>query len=187
VADGKERWAATVDSYGLRGFTADGRYVIQADNAGHRLLDAKTGKQAVLVANGPRGDSKGPDSVAYRDGWVAAVVRPGRSAELVRWDVAAGKEVSRTTIDSPVGRDHTPPFGSPRLPVVRPTQTHAASGRRDAWWSSMAVDVFDPAAADPVARFVLGDPGSVIVSPDGRTLAAVGAVSLAFHPLPATK
>jgi hypothetical protein len=187
VADGKERWAAPVDSYGLRGFTPDGRYVVQIDNAGHRLFDAKTGRQAVLVANGPRADSKGPGEVAYRAGWVAAVVRTGQSAELVRWDVAAGKEVSRAPIDSPYGRNRTPPFGSPWLPVVRPTQQRPAPNRPNTRRSSTAVEVYDPAAADPATRLAIGNPVAVIASPDGGTLAVVGYGSLAFHPLPATK
>lgn len=187
VADRKERWSAVVDSYGLRGFTPDGRYLIQADNAGHRLLDATTGTQRVLIANGSTGDSRGPGEVAYRDGWAAAVIRSDKSAELVRWDVAAGKEVSRTPIESPYGRNRTPAFGSPRLPVVRGIETHPVPKRKDATWSSMAVDVYDPAAADPVARLTLGDPGTVIASPDGGTLAAIGYVSLAFHPLPGAK
>ncbi len=187
VADGKERWAAAVDSYGLRGFTQDGRYVVQSDNAGHRLLDAATGKQAVLVANGPRRDSKGPGEVAYRDGWVAAVVRSGPTVELVRWDAAAGKEVSRTPTESPLWRNRTPPFGSPRLPVVRPPQKQPVPGRRDAAASSTTVDVYDPAAADPLGRLTLGDPLAVVASPDGGTLAEVGYGSLVFHPLPAAK
>ena len=187
VADRKERWSAAVDSYGLHGFTPDGRYVIQTDNAGHRLLDVATGKQRVLVANGPRGDAQGPAEVAYRDGWVAAVIRTGTAVELVRWDVAAGKEVSRTAIESPSGRNRTPRFGSPWLPVVRPIQTHPVPGRKGSFRETMDVDVYDPAAADPVTRLTLGDPGSVIASPDGGTLAAAGYVWLKFHPLPAAK
>jgi hypothetical protein len=187
VADRKERWSAAADSYGLHGFTPDGRYVIQADNAGYRLFDAATGRQRALVANGPRGDSQGPGEVAYASGWVAAVVRSGKSVELVRWDLAGGQEVSRTPIESPYGRNRTPPFGSPRLPVVRAIETHPVPKRKDATWSSMAVDVYDPAAADPVARLTLGDPGTVIASPDGGTLAAIGHASLAFHPLPGDK
>lgn len=187
VADGKERWSAAVESCGLHGFTPDGRYVIQNDNAGHRLFDATTGKQMVLVANGPRGDSNGPSEVAYRDGWVVAVIRSGQSVELARWDVAAGKEVSRTRIASPYLRNATPPFGAPRLPVVRPSQTDPIPGWQGASRSSMAIDVYDPAAADPVARRVLGDQGTVIASPDGGTLAVVGPTWLAFSPLPRTK
>jgi hypothetical protein len=187
VADGRERWAAGVDSYGLHGFTPDGRYVVQADNAGHRFLDVATGRQAVLVANGPRGDARGPGEVAYRAGRVAAVVRPGPSAELVRWDVAAGKEVGRTPVTSVPGRNRTPPFGSPRLAVVRSIRNHPVPGRPGASWSGTGVDVYDPAAADPVARLTLGSPGTVVASPDGGTLAAVGYSSLAFHPLPAAR
>jgi hypothetical protein len=185
VADRKERWAAKVDSYGLRGFTPDGRYVIQADNAGHRFLDVATGRQRVLVANGPRGDSQGPAEVAYRDNWVAAVVRFNNAVELVRWDVAAGKEVSRTAIQSPYGRNRTPPFGSPRLAVARPIEDRPVPGRKGSFYSTMAVDVYDPAAADPVAGLLLDAPGSVIASPDGGTLAAVGYTQLTFHALPA--
>jgi len=51
----------------------------------------------------------------------------------------------------------------------------------------MAVDVYDPAAADPVARLTFGNSSSVIASPDGATLAMVGYLSLAFYPLPAAK
>ena len=187
VADRKEKWSAAVDSYGLHGFTPDGRYVIQTDNAGHRLLDAATGKQQVLVANSPRADSQGPSEVVYRDGWVAAVVRWGKSVELVRWDVAAGKEVSRTAIESPSGHNRTPRFGSPRLLVVRPIQTQPVAGRKNAFRSTMDVDVYDPGAADPAARLTLGHSGMVIASPDGGTLASVEYASLSFHPLPGAK
>ena len=187
VADGKQRWAAAVDSYGLVGFTPDGRYVIQSDNAGHRLLDAATGTQAALVANGPRGDAQGPREVAYRAGWVAAVVRGESKVELVRWDLAAGKEASRTAVESPFGRNRTPPFGSPRLAVVRAVEDHPVPERRNTFWSSMTVDVYDPAAAEPVTRVRLASAHSVIASPDGETLAAPGSRMLMFYPLPANK
>ncbi|HVK10835.1 MAG TPA: hypothetical protein VM597_18850 [Gemmataceae bacterium] len=187
VADRKERWTAVVDSYGLHGFTPDGRYVVQTDNAGHRLFDVATGKQAVLASNGTRGDSQGPGEVAYRDGWVAAVVRSGEKAELVRWDVRAGKEVSRTAVESPYGRNRTPPFGSPYLPVVRPIDTKPVAGRKGMFRETMTVDVYDPAAAEPVTRLVFGHSGEAIASPDGGTLAAIGYTSVSFHRLPAAK
>lgn len=187
VADGKEQWSAAVDSYGLRGFTPDGRYVIQIDNAGHRLLDAATGKQAALVANGPRGDSQGPREVAYSAGWVAAVVRSDSKVELVRWDLAKGTEASRTSVESPAGRNNTPPFSSPRLAVVRALETHPVPDRPNVTWSSMKVDVFDPVEAGPVAQLRLSSANSVIASPGGETLAALEYGGVAFYALPVTK
>ncbi|WP_439624853.1 hypothetical protein [Gemmata sp.] len=187
VAEGKELWSAPVDSYGLHGFTPDGRYVVQIDNAGHRLLDAATGKQAALVTNGPRRNSQGPLEVAYRAGWVAALVRGDAKAELVRWDLAKGVEASRTAVESPSGRNNTPPFGSPRLVVVGAHETHKVPDRPNVTWSSLTVDVFDPASADPVGRLRVANADSLVASPDGETLAAHEWGGLAFYGLPKLK
>lgn len=83
VADGKEQWTSKVDSYGLHGFTPDGRYIIQADNTGHRFFDVTTGQQALLVSTGGRRARNCPDEVAYRNGWVMAVLRTDEKVELV--------------------------------------------------------------------------------------------------------
>lgn len=187
VADGKLRWAAKVDSYGLAGFTPDGRYIVQSDNHDHRLFEVRTGEQRLRVSKAPGFTNETPNEVAFRDGQVTAVIRNESKAELVRWDVTEGVEVSRTVIESPFGGNDTRPFVSPLLPVILKTPSQPALGRPGAGVSSTTVAVYDPAAKEPIARATFGVSGRVVVSPDGGTLAIVGSTSLAFYSLPSPK
>ena len=102
-----------------------------------------------------------------------AVVRGASKVELVWWGLAAGKEASRTAVELPFGRNRTPPFGSPRLAVVRALEDQLVWEQKNLFWSSMTVDVNDPAAAEPVTRVRLTRAHAVIASPDGGTLAAL--------------
>ena len=175
VPDGKKRWAARVDSYGLRGFTPDGRFVVQDDNAGRRLLDAATGRPTLALKTG---------RVAYHAGHVLALDPGGAAQPLTRWDAATGQELSRVGLaQTAADRDRTPPFGSPRLAVVR-AWDRPASPADPARASVLGVTVRDPARPDWKAEFELTGAAEVLLLPDGKTLAAVESDGVSFYRLP---
>ena len=185
VADGKRRWSAKVDSYGLAGFTPDGKYVLQNDNAGLRLLDAASGEQKVLV----RHDDRERTETAYHDGYVLAVDRAKTPHEVVRWEAAAGKEVSRTplTAEYPRSRNRTPSFGSPRFVVLRGSVTRPIPGRPGVTDSVLLADILDPARPDWRAGYEIPGANELVLSPDGRTLAVVGYAGVRFFTIPEVK
>ncbi|VTS00413.1 WD40 repeat domain-containing protein [Tuwongella immobilis] len=186
TSTGQERWTSQVDSYVLHGFTPDGKYLIQNDNAGYRIFDTKTGKQQLLVSKSPRHDTRSKFPVVYHGGFVLAVVGFPGTEELVRWDVAAGKELSREPITFEA-RDRTPAFGSPRLAIVRKTQEHPVPGQENTTWSSMEVEIYDPTSPKPIQSLLVSGSTQLVCSPDGRTLASIGTLSLRFYDLPELK
>lgn len=185
VPEGKPLWEADVKTFGLIGFTRDGKYVLQDDQSDWKVFDANTGTEKLTLKHGHN-----CPKAAYADGRVltADMGDDGlKGVTLVTWDVASGKELGRVVLPYPasLSRTHGEPFTAPRLAVARAHENRPIPGRKGSWLDVWTVEAYDPAKASTLTTLKVTFLSNAAVSPDGRVAVVIGHGGPSFFRLPA--
>jgi hypothetical protein len=183
LPDGKQLWQASCRTFGLQGFTADGKYVLQDDQAEWRLYDVASGAAKLTFK-----PSLTAMRAVYGSGRVLIAERHqlGQPLFIVTYDVPTGREINRHELpaEATVTYTENTPFSAGQLAVVRKVESRRIPGDRRATVAVYIIDVFKAATSGPAKTIKVTSLSRVLVSPDGRVAAAVTFAGVHFYPLP---